>query len=168
MKTILYNTDTQEFEGAIRQGRYKVDGKIPTLPNNIVELTIVNEPTPPYDNKTQKIISEEIIDLDNKEWRKTKTVVDKTSAEIEEERQKILVNHPLKTYKVKIALANHGLLDTVNNITGQVTPLAKILWEESDMVIRNCKETNELREAAGISPEQLDDIFIEAAHMTGV
>ena len=82
MKTILYNTNTQEITQHAKEGYYLVDGVRPTLPKDMVELTIVEETQPSYDPETQKITSDWVIDLTAKEYRKEFTVVNLTPKEL--------------------------------------------------------------------------------------
>lgn len=65
MKTVLYDTLSKQIIGAIRNGRYLVDGKPATLPNNIVELEVDTLPIPPYDVKIQAVEYKLTIDLNN-------------------------------------------------------------------------------------------------------
>lgn len=55
MKTILYNTTTDQLIGKARKGHYIVDGLQPELPENIVELELVYTDMPVYDNIRQKL-----------------------------------------------------------------------------------------------------------------
>ena len=82
MKTILYNTNTQEIKHHAKEGYYKVDGVRPELPKEVLELTVIEEPQPSYDAETQKISSDWVIDETAKEYRKEFTVTDLTPKEL--------------------------------------------------------------------------------------
>lgn len=86
MTTTLYDIDTKQLIGGMRDGPYLVDGKPAVLPPNIVELTVVVPPTPSYDPITQYLqFSDYQADLVNKLWTQSITVLDKTQAQIEQE-----------------------------------------------------------------------------------
>jgi len=82
MKTILYNTNTQELTYHAKEGYYLVDGVRPTLPSDMVELTEVEEITPSYNVETQRLTNSWVVDLTTLEYRKEFTVVDLTAKEL--------------------------------------------------------------------------------------
>ena len=68
MQTFLYNLNTQQREGPIREGHYLVDGQPGVLPDYLVELEIENRPNPPYDYATQTLEYRSYPDLVNLKW----------------------------------------------------------------------------------------------------
>lgn len=68
METFLYNLNTQQREGEIRQGRYLVDGQPGHLPDFLVELEIEKLPDPAYDPATQTLENRSFADLTNFKW----------------------------------------------------------------------------------------------------
>lgn len=81
--TQLYNTKTKEFISKIFPNGYYVDGKKPILPEDIVELEIVDTTVPEVpDNK--KLITSRIIDLENNTYTNSYNVVNLTKKEIKD------------------------------------------------------------------------------------
>lgn len=80
--TVLYDTAMDKIISNIYTNGYKVDGIKPELPNNILELNVIKESIPTFDEKTQKIISNWIIDLNNFEYRLEHTVENLSEYEI--------------------------------------------------------------------------------------
>lgn len=86
MKTILYNTQTNELVGGIREGSYngiwdsamsQISGWFPAY---ISELTVVETEEPEYDNITQYLTDEWIIEDD--EYKRVWTIHDKPVSQI--------------------------------------------------------------------------------------
>lgn len=55
MRTILFNTETQEIKHHANEGYYKVRGKRPELPEPWVELEVENAARPTYDPETHEL-----------------------------------------------------------------------------------------------------------------
>ena len=66
--------------------------------------------------------------------------------------------------QAKIALANADLLDTVEAfIADPATPMvAKLAWQEAYRFSRNSQLFDQLGPALGMTPEQIDDLFVAA------
>ena len=79
-KTFLYNTISNEIISE-HYGGYFVDGKKPILPDHIVELDFVQQEYP-SPSATQKVKVSEKVDLENKEYQVTYSLVEKTEREI--------------------------------------------------------------------------------------
>jgi len=104
MTTTLYDTDTKQLIGGFRDGPYLIDGKPPILPNNIVELTVVQPTVPEYDPVTQYLqYSDYQADLVNKWWSQIIKVVDKTQAQILEDEMKAQNESREKTFQFQIS-----------------------------------------------------------------
>ena len=89
MKTTFYDIIKKERVGEYRTGYYTVDGKRPTLPPNLVELEVIQDPQPPQQQNTLLTTQWEA-DLENMLWRlvwtqtpKTKKAIDECLGEIE-------------------------------------------------------------------------------------
>jgi len=81
MKTILYNTVTQQVIGHYPNG-YQVNGKpSPTYDNDVVELGVVEVEEPKHDPATQRLTSSFIVDLEAKVYTQVYEVVDITVEE---------------------------------------------------------------------------------------
>lgn len=82
METFLYNLNTQQREGPIREGRYLVDGQPGPLPDFLVELEIEKRPDPAYNPATQTLENRSFADLTNFKWINETYVRDLTQDEI--------------------------------------------------------------------------------------
>lgn len=98
--------------------------------------------------------------------------VDLTQEEIEE----ILSRPPVDTTpksvtmrQARLALLRAGLLQSVNNaieaMTGPQGQAARIEWDYSNEVKRDQPLTIALAQAIGMTPEQMDALFVEAAKL---
>ena len=85
MKTTIYNTTTEEA-GVISPEPYMVDGKPGILPDNLIELPVI-ETQRPQITETQKLKSSWVADLENMEYRHEWQVIDLTNEEIQSKRQ---------------------------------------------------------------------------------
>lgn len=81
--TRIYDINTGKFVSYIFQNGYYVDGKKPSLPQNIVELLIIDTPLPLYDINKEKIESEWQIDLEKKQYINNHTVRNLSQYEID-------------------------------------------------------------------------------------
>ncbi len=65
--------------------------------------------------------------------------------------------------RMKLALKDLDLLTTVEAVVASAGELAQIYWTESTMFERNHPMVVNLGAAAGLTPQEIDDIFINAA-----
>jgi len=82
MTTKLYNTQTQQIIYTSYNGYYTVDGVRPTLPENIIELVVVDTPAPNYNTITEKLSWTWVVDSIALEYRKEWVIENKTPYEI--------------------------------------------------------------------------------------
>lgn len=98
--------------------------------------------------------------------------IDLTQEEIEE----ILSRSPVDTTpksvtmrQARLALMRAGFLQSVNNtiqaMTGPQGEAARIEWDYSNEVRRDQPLTIALAQAIGMTPEQMDNLFVEAAKL---
>lgn len=85
MKTTLFNTDTNETTGVIREGYYFVDGVRPELPENIVELEVTETGRPQHDTLKQFATYEWLPDFENNQYVQVWTIHDKDDTELIED-----------------------------------------------------------------------------------
>ena len=91
MKTILYNTTTNQTVGKIREGYYNgiwnsaLSKEAGWTPEHIVELEVIQPEEPAYNPSTQKIASQWVVDIEEFTYTLEWTVTDKTQAEIDYE-----------------------------------------------------------------------------------
>jgi hypothetical protein len=82
MKTILYNTVTQQVILNCLNG-YTVDGKpSPTYDKNIVELAVVETEVPEYNTETHSVGSDYVLDVEAKTYTQVWSITAKTPYEI--------------------------------------------------------------------------------------
>jgi hypothetical protein len=82
MKTILYNTETNESLPEEYNGGFMVDGKPGLVEEPYIELQLVEEEQPEYNPSLQVRTSKWVADLENLEYRLEWTVRDKTESEL--------------------------------------------------------------------------------------
>lgn len=82
MKTILYNSATQQVISPIYQDGYKVDGQPQSVEPPIYELEYIETTQPEHDPVTQYVTQEFLPDFDENEYRQVWYVHDRTDFEI--------------------------------------------------------------------------------------
>ena len=92
MKTILYNTKTQEIIKHSNKGYYKVDGVRPNLPSYIVELIETEQVEPTNILKYQRLHWKRKVDLNKKEYRNEFTIIDETPPSYDTSTQYVITN----------------------------------------------------------------------------
>lgn len=152
MKTLLYNTETNT-PGAIREGRYMVDGKIPELPSHIVELTIVENERPAI-SEDEKLSADWIIDLEKKEYRREYTVIKKTKEE--------LTPRVITKAQGLLQLKRLGLYEQFKQGISSSTEEEQIIFESTKEWEYDNALVNKFVEAFGFSEDQKMDFFINA------
>lgn len=81
MKQVLYNSNTEKVSTFYQNG-YPI--AIPEHEQGYIHVLNVIEPEPPaYNPATQKLTSDWVIDLDNNEYVRVYTVIDKSEQELE-------------------------------------------------------------------------------------
>lgn len=92
MKTVLYNTTSNEVVAGPFEPQYLVDGKAGEIPRRYVELHLIETDPPEYNPQFQKLSSEWIVNLKNRRRTLVWTITNKTGDELaEEETQEIIL-----------------------------------------------------------------------------
>jgi hypothetical protein len=164
MQTFLYNLNTQQREGPIREGRYLVDGQPGPLPDYLVELEIVVVvPDPPYNPATQTLEHRSYPDLVNNKWYEENYVRDLT----EEEIQQRLAKPPnsCTPRQLRLALIQSGIsLSAVQGfIDGIADPIQKeiaiVEWEYALEIVKEHPLVQAIAVNLNLSEQQVDNIF---------
>jgi hypothetical protein len=164
MQTFLYNLNTQQREGPIREGRYLVDGQPGPLPDYLVELEIVVVvPDPPYDPATQTLEHRAYADLANNKWYEENYVRDLTEEEIEQRKAK--PPNTCSPRQLRLALIQSGIsLSAVQGfIDGIGDPVQKeiaiVEWEYALEIVRGHPLVQAIAANLNLTEQQIDDIF---------
>lgn len=167
MQTFLYNLDTNERTGPIRDGYFTVDGVRPTLPDNVVEIEIVNLETPVYDPQLQRLNYREYLDLTNRQFVKGYDVINLTQEEIDD-----LNSLPDPTLpetctprQFRLSLLDFGIDPDLIDQTIQSIPdlderkRVQIIWEYANSIERNDPLINQFALMLNVPSQTVDDIF---------
>lgn len=161
MRTRLYNTETNEvFQ--IREGFYLVDGVRPDLPNNIIELNVqeLPETIPTYNNKTEKLIIDESVDIENKLWILNYSVVQLTQQEIDNLKPKECTPRQLRLAMIRNNIDPDSIYDIINSITdANQKKEAYVEWEYAVTIDRNNPLIQYFSLALNKTEEDIDSIF---------
>jgi hypothetical protein len=169
MQTFLYNLNTQQREGPIREGHYLVDGQPPVLPDYLVELEIVNYPNPAYDYATQTLEYRAYADLNNLKWVQENYIRNLTQEEIEQRYPK--GPNSCTPRQLRIALIQTGIqLSTIQGfIDGISDPIQKEIaiaeWEYALEIRKDHPLVAMIASNLNLTQQQVDDIFILAVDL---
>lgn len=167
MLTYLYNTETEQRVGPIREGYFTVDGVRPELPYPIVEIEIVSISPPPYDSLTQTIDYREWLDLQKLQYIKGYVVRNLTQQEIDD------MNKPTVEYipesvtprQFRLALLDYNIdPDYITNFIAQLPdPDEKkrisIIWEYANSIERNDPLIEQFAQLLNVDSDTVDNIF---------
>lgn len=163
MQTFLYNLNTKQREGIIREGRYLVDGQPGVLPDFLVELVIEKRADPPYDYATQTIEYRSFADLENLKWVEESYVRDLSQEEIDQ--RKPGAPNSCTPRQLRIALIKSGISlasveNELNNIEDPVEKeIAIAEWEYSLDIQRDHPLLIMMAEKLNITEQQINDVF---------
>lgn len=163
MQTFLYNTNTQEREGPIRDGRYLVDGQPGILPSYLVELEIEKRPDVQYNYATETLEYNAYPDLNNLKWIEESYVRQLTPEEIEQRLPK--APDVCTPRQLRIALIQTGIsLSTIQGyIDGIQDPIQKEIataeWEYAIEVKKQHPLVQMIGSNLNLTSQQIDDIF---------
>jgi hypothetical protein len=166
MQTFLYNLNTQQREGEIREGRYLVDGQPGALPSFLVELEIEKRADPAYDYATQTLESRAFADLPNFKWIEETYVRDLSQQEIDQR-----LPQPPDTCtprQLRIALIQTGISPSVIDaqIDGISDPVQKEIaraeWEYALEIKKEHPLVGMIAASLNLTEQQVTDIFILA------
>jgi hypothetical protein len=103
MKTVLYNTTSNEVVAGPFEPQYLVDGKAGEIPRRYVELHLIETEPPEYNPLTQKLSSGWLVNLKNRRRTLVWTVTDKTGDELDEEetQENILMDSTINAHLMK-------------------------------------------------------------------
>lgn len=169
MRTFLYNLNTQQREGPIREGRYLVDGQPGPLPSFLVELEIERLPNPAYDYATQTIEYRSFADLPNFKWIEEPYVRNLSQEEIEQRIPK--PPDACTPRQLRIALIQAGIsLSTIENqIDAIPDPIQKEIsraeWEYALEIKKDHPMVDMIATSLGLTKEQVDNIFSIAINL---
>jgi hypothetical protein len=170
METFLYNIETNERIGSIRNGYFMVDGQRPTLEYPIVEIEIVYPDKPSYDISTQTIDYKEFLDLPNLKFVKGYVVRDLTQQEIDanNQQQGPFIPDTCTPRQFRLALLDFNIdPDYITNFIQQMEDLDQrkrilIIWEYSNSIERNDPLISQFAQLMNIDNETVDNIFRQA------
>lgn len=163
METFLYNLNTQQREGEIRQGRYLVDGQPGALPDFLVELEIERRADPAYDSATQTLENRSFADLPNFKWINETYVRNLTQQEIDAR-----LPQPPDTCtprQLRIALIQTGIspstIDTqIDAIADPVQKeIARAEWEYALEIKKEHPLVGMMAATLNLTQQQVNDIF---------
>ena len=109
MKTILYNSATEQVISPIYQDGYKVDGQPQTVEPPIFELEYIETPQPEYDETTKNVSYEWGVDLDELTYTQSWQIIEKTAYEI------AMQDWAYPEYQKRIVAPDALLLDDVGS-----------------------------------------------------
>ena len=153
MKTILYNTTDKKL-GHRFTPQYLVDGVAGQLPNNIIELAIV-ETEPPTATNEQRIEETWIIDEEQREYRQEWNVIDLTKEELTPslitKAQGLILLHRMGMYEeVMSSLSSFGVEE-------QIIFEATKEWELNNRLV------GAMQAELGLTDDEKFDFFINAS-----
>ena len=166
MQTFLYNLNTQQREGEIREGRYLVDGQPGALPDFLVELEIEKRADPAYDSATQTLENRAFADLSNFKWIEETYVRDLSQQEIDQR-----IPQPPDTCsprQLRIALIQTGISPSLIDaqIDGISDPVQKEIsraeWEYALEIKKEHPLVGMIAASLNLTEQQVTDIFILA------
>jgi hypothetical protein len=163
MQTFLYNLNTQQREGEIREGRYLVDGQPGALPDFLVELEIENRPDPVYNTATQTLEGRSFADLANFKWVNETYVRNLTQQEIDQR----LPQPPdaCTPRQLRIALIQTGISPSVIDAQIEAIPdpvqkeIASAEWEYALEIKKEHPLVAMMAVNLNLSEQQVNDIF---------
>lgn len=166
MQTFLYNLNTQQREGPIREGRYLVDGQPGSLPDFLVELEIEKVSNPAYDPATQTIEYRAFADLTNFKWIEESYVRDLSQEEIAQR-----LPQPPSTCtprQLRIALIRSGI--SLSTIEAQIDAIenpiqkeiARAEWEYALEIKKEHPLVGMIAAVLNLTEQQINDIFVLA------
>lgn len=163
MKTFLYNLNTQQREGPIREGRYLVDGQPGWLPDFLVELTIEKRPDPSYDSATQTLEYRSFVDLPNFKWIEESYVRNLSQEEINQR----LPQPPdsCSPRQLRIALIQNGVqLSSIENMINSIQndierEVARTEWEYALEIRREHPLVSQIAAGLNLTNQQVINIF---------
>jgi hypothetical protein len=167
MQTFLYNLETSQREGPIRDGYFMVDGQRPSLGYPIVEIEIVYPETPTYDALTQTIDYKEFLDLPNLKFVKGYVVRDLTQQEIDNlnNSQKEYIPESCTPRQFRLALLDFNIdPDFITQFISQIPDLDErkrimIIWEYSNSIERYDPLIEQFAQLLNVDSDTVDEIF---------
>ena len=156
MITVLYDKNTQQTIGPMREGHYLVDGKPAVLPDNIVELTVVSPAEPQFDPDTQYLsYSEYYADLNNNTWTRTITVVDMPQSQIEQIRMQKIQQQKENEFQFKIS---QGYNVPGTNVTLKMDDSARQSWSQLLVLVNESSALGQMTESTPITILDINNV----------
>lgn len=163
-KTLLYNTQTDEA-GPMRYGPYLVDGQPGPLPDHIVELTVVTHDMPEV--QENQIAEPAInINLETKTYNEIWSVRNLTEHEI------VALNpvpEEVAAWRLRAVMKKHGyeaaIAEFFASLPSDLASTAEEAWYRGTTIRRDSSSVAAFGGAVGLSSEDLDGFFKEAAEI---
>ena len=127
------------------------------LPNGYVN--VLTSTLPDYDNNTQRVSEILPIKKDGK-WYKEYEVISLTEEELQNNKRS-LVPTSITPRQARLLLFDIGKLDDIEACL-ESDRRSKIEWEFANEIQRDSYLITKIGSALGLTPEQIDDIFISA------
>lgn len=165
MKTFIYNIETGE-KGRFRDEPYTVDGQPGVLPPHLVEITLVENPTPNYDPSIQYLTRVETLDLQKKEFIIDYTISNYTTQELQEMEDS--ENPECTPKQFRLALIDYGIDPDMITTMIQSIPdpmerkIALITWEYAVFIEKNHQLIQDFALMLGVDRNGINYIFKRA------
>lgn len=165
MNTFLYNKNTQQRIGDIREGHYLVDGLPAILPDFLVELEIIKRPDPSYNLANQTLEYRSFADINNLKWIEESYIRDLNQSEID---QRIPQPNNVNTCtprQIRIAIIKSGMSlssidEYINNIQDNAQrEIARSEWEYSLEIKKDHPIVELIASTLNLTQQQINDIF---------
>lgn len=169
MRTFLYNLNTQQRYGPIREGKYLVDGRPGALPDFLVELEIERRPDPSYDYATETLEYHAFADVLNFKWIEETYVRNLTQDEINQ--RKPTGPNSCSPRQLRIALIKSGInLSAIENQIDAIQDpiqkeIAKTEWEYALEMKKDHPLVSMIATNLNLTNQQIEEIFILAASL---
>lgn len=144
---LIYNTLTDNILPWPRIDYQSIIGLEPHL----LEMDVVQQQQPVYNNKTQQLQPKQVVDVINKTITKTWDIVEK----LEEQIEPILVT----PRQIRLALIQGGIDLAAIDAAVSNNQVAKVEWEYASYVNRNHPLVEQLGQQLGLSAAQIDALF---------
>jgi hypothetical protein len=167
MQTFLYNLNTQQREGPIREGRYLVDGQPGVLPDHLVELEITRLPNPPYNYDTETLAYRSYADLVNFKWIEEAYARRLTEKEIEQRTPSppdLCTPRQLRIALIKTGISLAIIQSFIDNIQDPIEKeIAIAEWEYALEIHRQHPLVSMIASNLNLTEAQIGDIFTLAS-----
>jgi hypothetical protein len=166
MQTFLYNLNTQQREGPIRNGHYLVDGQPGVLPDYLVELEITRLPNPPYNYDIETLVYRSYADLNNFKWIEEAYARPLTEQEIRErigDIPSVCTPRQLRIALIQTGISLSMIQAFIDSIQDPIQKeIAIVEWEYALEIHRQHPLVLGIAANLNLTQKQIDDIFVLA------